>query len=187
MRCFVPGLIVIALLAIHVGNARADEAGATYFPRGAFALTLEGDYAHSFDLSRERIESGSVGVGYYFLDNNSISAEFAGFAVQQAGGDSAISEANFRLRTHFLQAGPFSFYVDGAAGVSIANNETPRGGTYYNYVLQIGPGVAYRLQDHLFLMGGARYWHLSNAQIQGSDRNPSINAIEGYVGLMLTF
>ena len=33
-------------------------------------------------------------------------------------------------------------------------------------------------------MGGARYFHLSNAQIDGPLRNPSVNGIEGYFGLM---
>ena len=39
----------------------------------------------------------------------------------------------------------------------------------------------------MYLLGGMRYLHFSNAQIDGKERNPSINAAEGYFGLLFTF
>jgi hypothetical protein len=47
--------------------------------------------------------------------------------------------------------------------------------------------VSYELRDGMYFMGGARYWHLSNAKMEGDLRNPSINGVEGYVGLMWTW
>jgi hypothetical protein len=46
-------------------------------------------------------------------------------------------------------------------------------------------GATYQLRDNLYLFGGARYFHLSNAALEGPERNPSINGIEGYFGVML--
>jgi hypothetical protein len=39
----------------------------------------------------------------------------------------------------------------------------------------------------MYLMGGVRGTHLSNARSEGEDRNPSLNGVEGYVGLLFAF
>ena len=36
-------------------------------------------------------------------------------------------------------------------------------------------------------MAGVRYFHLSNAHLEGPRRNPSINGLEGFLGVMWTF
>ena len=187
IRLSTPSTFVWASIAL-CSIARADEGvPASSFPRGTFSLSLEADYAHSFDLSRARIESGTVGVGYYLFDNIALDAEVAGFAVQQAGPESTISEMDFRIRHHLINSGKFSFFLDFGAGVSYANTRTPATGTQFNYVLQPGLGATWELRDHVYLMAGARYWHLSNARLEGPLRNPSINANEGYVGVLVTF
>src|SRR5206468_6004720 len=72
----------IAILCLLAATAGAQTSRpATDFPRGLWSLTLEGAYAHSFDLSPARIETVSMGVGYYFMDNLSLNAEAAGFWV----------------------------------------------------------------------------------------------------------
>jgi hypothetical protein len=68
-----------------------------------------------------------------------------------------------------------------------AEQEIPRGGTEINFDARAGVGATVRLLNDLHLMGGVRYLHLSNGNIHGLDENPSIDAVEGYVGLMLTF
>lgn len=172
---------------VAFARAQSTTAPAANFPKGTFALTLEADYAHSFDISPARIEAGSVGVGYYFFDNFSLNLEFAGLAVQQPGPDSVIAEGDLKLRHHLLNAGRFSFYLDAGGGISYATARTPAGGTNFDFTVQTGPGVAFQLYQNVYLTGGVRFWHLSNARIEGSQRNPSINAWEGYAGLMMTF
>ena len=111
------GHLLALALSLLARTTSADEspAPATHFPRGTFSLTLEADYGHSFDLSPTRFESGLVGVGYYFFDNISISAEAAGFSVQQPGPDSIITEIDLKLRHHLYNSGRFSFYLDAGA------------------------------------------------------------------------
>jgi len=63
----------------------------------------------------------------------------------------------------------------------------PTFGTTYNFTARVGPGVSYRISDDVFLLGGARYFHLSNGNQHGRIKNPSYDGIEWYVGLMFTF
>jgi opacity protein-like surface antigen len=179
-------LIAILCLTVSVAGAQTSRP-ATDFPRGVWSLTLEGAYAHSFDLSPARIETASMGVGYYFMDNISLNAEAAGFWDQQRGPDSRIAEINLLLRHHVANYGRLSVLIDVGGGLSYASVPTPPGGLYFNFSLQTGPGVTFRLTDRLHLIGGARYLHFSNAAIRGPIHNPSINAMEGYFGLMYTF
>ena len=95
-----------------------------------------------------------------------ISVEAAGFAIDQAGPNSIVSEFDLRIWHHLLNAGRVSF-LNFSAGVSYADHRTPSAGTNFNYILQPGLGAAWQLDDKLFLIGGARYWHLSNADLEG--------------------
>jgi hypothetical protein len=181
-------LRTIAILLLLTADALAQTSRpATDFPRGTWSLTLEGAYAHSFDLSPARIQTVSMGVGYYFMDNLSLNAEAAGFWNQQDGPDASIAEINLLLRHHLFNFDRWSILFDVGGGLSYASVPTPPGGTYFNFCLQTGPGVTFRLTDKLHLIGGARYLHFSNAALKGPEHNPSINALEGYVGLLYTF
>ena len=60
-------------------------------------------------------------------------------------------------------------------------------GTRFNFVFQSGAGLTCHLRDNLYLIGGARYYHLSNANFDGDGQNPSINGVRAYVGLLFTF
>jgi hypothetical protein len=48
-------------------------------------------------------------------------------------------------------------------------------------------GASLRLKDNLFLLGGARYFHLSNGDIHGRDQNPSFDGVQYWLGMMVTF
>jgi len=157
------------------------------FSQGTACFTLTGAYAASNSLSRAQLETGSIGVGYYFLNNIAINLEAAGFWDQQRNLDSHIAETNLLLRHHLFTWDRFSILADVGGGVSYADHPTPRGGTYFNFSVQSGVGLTYRLQDNVHLMTGVRFLHFSNAQIHGKLHNPSINATEGYVGVIFTF
>ena len=47
-----------------------------------------------------------------------------------------------------------------------------------------GIGLTYKLDESTYLFGGARYFHLSNARLEGIEHNPQMNGVEFYVGLM---
>lgn len=157
------------------------------FARGTWEITAEGAFAHSFATSPARIGAGSIGVGYFVDNDVSINLEAAGYSVRQPGPDSVITDLNLLLRHHVFVRDRFSLFLDVGGGVTYATAPTPYYATYFNFMAEAGAGVTWRLQDHLYLITGARWLHFSNASLKGPDRNPSINAWEGYLGVMFTF
>src|SRR5579884_1646646 len=125
--------MVAAALVNRAAFADPQTKPLSEFSRGSLAFTTEAAYAHYFNGSPARIESGSVGLGYYFLDNISLNLEAAGFSVQQPGPDSVISGLDLLLRHHLFTSGRFSFYIDVGGGVSYATAPTPYYGTYFNF------------------------------------------------------
>lgn len=177
-------LLVLASLMYGAQAAWAEEAGAGMFAAGAYTLSLEADYLHSFDLRKMRNEGGQATACYYFFDNLSLGLEFGGMAVQQPFHDAVITNGGFWLRHNLYNRGRFSFYVDAGAAISYASTRVPADGLYMNFIIQTGPGVMYEISDSIWLNAGGRYWHLSNAQIDGPTRNPSTNAWEVYLGMI---
>ena len=180
-RLFLVGGFVLALSGI----ARAEDPG--FFTRGTWVATTTGSYVKSFTGEEAKMGSGQIGFGYYLLDNFSLNAEVGGFYDSQAVQNSVITEGDLLLRHHLWHSGRFSLFIDGTAGISYANHRTPAIGTYYNYILEFGVGSTFQLCDNLHLIGGVRYFHLSNAYLEGPDRNPSINGTQGFIGLMFKF
>jgi len=147
---------------------------------GAFAGDVGGP-------NSESLISANVGVGYHIIDNLSLNAEAAGYGVIQTGEDTGAAELRLIMRHHLIVRDRWTIYADVGEGVFEAADQVPDGGTRLNFIFRAGVGGTYQLREGLYLMGGVRYFHLSNAQIEGSDRNPSINGVEGYVGLMFTW
>jgi len=138
---------------------------------------------------------GGIGLNYYLKDGVALRAEFIGLGIDQGGDDAAGAGFNLLGRYHFYQEDRLSFFAEGGAGVLETNFSVPDGprannedGTNFNFTLHAGLGANYRLQGNTYLTGALRYMHVSNAGIDGSsDRNPGLDSIGGYVGLMFTF
>jgi hypothetical protein len=174
------------LIALTAATAAAEEPG--YFPRGTWTATGYGTYIKSFTGQEAKMGSGAVGVGYYLFDNISLNAEFSGYYDVQSGPDSRIYSGDLLLRNHLYHYRRFSFFLDGVAAITYADRRTPSPlGTHYNYIIEPGIGATYQLHENLHLIGGVRYFHLSNAHLEGPIRNPSINAAQAYIGLMWKF
>ncbi len=157
------------------------------FQKGDWSFQTYGGYWNELGSGDQEAVFGTVGVGYYFVDNMSLNAEFTGMGVWQPGDDAVAGELHLLLRHHLFKNDRWSFFLDVGMGVFEADEEMPAGGTRFNFTTQTGPGLTYRLSDNLNLMIGGRFLHLSNAQIEGAVHNPSINAAVGYVGLIYTF
>lgn len=157
------------------------------FPKGTRTFQTYGGYLN--DLGPQDQEGGFVtaGVGYYVFDGVSLSAEATGYGISQPGDDAVAGAVGVVLRHHLVEFERDSFFIDVAFAPFIANTAVPQGGTCFNFVTQCGIGWAHGLTDESNLMLGVRFIHLSNAQLEGNDRNPSINGISAYVGLMWRF
>ena len=177
-----------ALRAETSDEFRLDVLPANPFARGTMTLQFEGSYTSPIRYSENEFATGSVGVGYYLFDNHSLTLLAQGFHVNQEADRDADGGAFFVLgRSHLLNTGRFSLYIDGGGGYSWANEAVPAGGTTYNIHARVGGGVMYRLKDDCYLTAGARYFHASNAKAHGRERNPGYDGIEYYVGMVFAF
>jgi hypothetical protein len=154
------------------------------YPRGLRVVTVYGGYATQPAGEREQLGFCNVGLNYYFWDNWAFGFEASGVGVSQDENNAAAGGVDIILRTHLWNYERYSLYGDFSAGVLEADHRIPPGGTDFNFTIRTGLGSAYRLTESTSLMFGVRYLHLSNARQEGPSRNPSLNAIEGYVGLM---
>jgi hypothetical protein len=189
-------LLVMAVLVLAAG-AKADTLIPTtvvspsdngdstvMFPRGLRLVTLYGGIAEQPTGLREQLAFCTAGLNYYFADNWAFGFEFTGLGAAQAEDDIAAGGAGIILRTHVWSNQRLSIYGDIALGMLEADNRIPPSGTDFNFTMQSGVGTAIRLNQHTDFMVGIRYFHLSNARQHGPDRNPSLNGIEGYAGIM---
>ena len=144
-------------------------------------------YAACAAARHEAMPSANFGIGYFVLNQLSVNVEAAGYGVFQDGPDAGAGEARLLLRHHFFVRDPWTVFADVGEGFFEASERVPEGGTRFNFVFRSGLGVGYELKDGMYLIGGVRYWHLSNAKLEGAQRNPALNGVEGYVGVMWTW
>ena len=164
--------------------ARAQDAEGSYFHRGSWTFQTYAGYLD--DLGAEDAAGGFVtaGVSYYFVDDISIGVEVSGYGVTQPGDDAVAGAAGVVLRHHLLHADRTSLFIDVAFAPAEASERVPQGGTRFNFFTQAGVGVTHALGGGPHLLLGARFMHVSNANHEGDDRNPSINGISAYAGLL---
>ena len=149
---------------------------------------MAGSYAWEFyPYDHEKIASGAIGVGYYPVDRFALSLRTPVYHFRQFTGDAEVYSLDLSLRYHFLEAGRFTLFGDLIGGICESDKQVPPGGTHFNFTLQGGLGATYRVADHLHLIAGLRIFHLSNAAVQGIDRNPDLNAGQIYIGALFTF
>ena len=183
-------LVLVAVAsALIVPDADAGWLdGKTTFAQGTRTFQTYANYVSAKGNSNDEIlASGAMGAGYFVFDNTELNLELLGYHVTQDGPDAEAIGLQLLLRHHWIQFDRFSLFVDVGPGIFEGTTEVPRDGTSFNITFRSGPGLTYRVTDNFYLIGGARYFHLSNASLEGRDKNPSINGVEGYFGVMFTF
>ena len=177
-------IIAAGLLAVFVSGSCALANGRpAAFPKGTLTLQTYATYAGGIDADSD-FGSAAFGAGYYVWDNVSLSLEASGYRVFQSSHDAWAYGIAGVLRHHIIQFDRTTIYADVAFGPVEATRHVPEGGTNFNFITRAGLGATYQIRDRLNMIGGVRYFHLSNARLEGSAKNPSINGVEGYVGLM---
>jgi opacity protein-like surface antigen len=181
--------ILLPAAARGADGRPAEPDPAAAFPRGLWTLELSASYADPIRFSEDELGVGTVGVNYYLYDNLSLGLHLSGYGVDQPAGNDDGYGVGFEgwLRWHLLTLDRFTLYADGGGGRAYFEPETPEGGTNWNWTAKVGGGVTYRLDDNVYLMGGARYFHISNGNQFGRPNNPSFDSVQYYVGVMFTF
>src|SRR5687768_2990145 len=181
-----PRLLAITLLLAIAPEARAAADDA--FAKGTWALDLTGSYTTPIRFSENKFYNSTVTVNHYVADRFSVGLQFEGyFTEQESGDDTVLGGAGLTLRYHLLERGRFSLFVDAAGSATMAESEVPDFGTHFNWTGKAGVGGTWQLDENLFLIGGARYFHLSNGNIHGRDQNPSYDGMQYWAGVMWTW
>ena len=175
----------LAATVAHAAPAVGEWGSA--FPKGTKALQVNAEYVHPIRFAEDEFYGGSVSGHYYFGDEVSLGVELQGYAVDQVRDDTVLGGAALVLRWHFLADDDFTLFADGVGGVSLAEAEVPEGGTHFNYVPKLGGGATFKLRDNVHLVGGVRFFHLSNGNLHGRDENPSQDGVQYFVGVAWTF
>ncbi len=177
------GLVIGGLvLALSAAGVRADDGGRPW--------TFETLATSLGDVTNRHVVMGgaTVGVGYRVFGPVSVLLDASGYGFSEGRVDGVATGVTVGLRQHLFDLGRFGFDADVSGGILGANRELPYNGTHFNETIEFGPAVTYRLNDELYVVGGVRYFHLSNADRQDEPgRNPSVNAIQGVVGLEWRF
>lgn len=155
-------------------------------PKGLWTFETYGSYANQ-SSTREQLYSGTVGIGYYFLPDNSLTTEITGLQGTQPGPDVGAGAADLLLRTDMIHAPGWIGFIDFGPGVIESSHRIPPAGTDFNFFFKTGVGATVQLWGKTDLITGVRYLHISNAHLEGPQRNPSLNAVEGYLGLLVRF
>lgn len=155
--------------------------------QGTKVALLSGSGAYA--SSDGGLYQGHVGVGYYFLHGHAINLELAVGGHDGRGGaaDGYHAALELMLRSHWLRAVDWSVFLEGGAGVIWLSEPFPRTGTRWNFTPQAGVGFTYRLAQSTHLISGGRWYHISNANSNGPDRNPAYNGLMFYAGLLYEF
>jgi lipid A 3-O-deacylase len=176
------GPLAIGLAAAAAHAADAPDPGT--FAKGTWTFQTYAGYLN--DLGPQDTAGGfaTAGASYYFADNVSLGVEVSGYGFRQPGDDAVAGAAGVVLRHHLLRDDRTSVFIDVAFAPSEASARVPEGGTRFSFVTQSGVGVTRRLRGGRHLLLGVRFIHVSNANFEGDDRNPSSNGVSAYAGLL---
>jgi hypothetical protein len=185
MRRQVIATVVLMLLTLG-RRAHANAHARPALGQGDLVLTSE--LAYVAGLGSTAIPSTLVGAHYFVWNDVSLGAMATVGGAWQPGDDADNDAAMFGLagvlRHHFARRDRATFFADVAFGPVQATRRVPGEGTHFNFITRTGPGATLQLNERTHLMLAVRYWHLSNARIDGPARNPSLNGAEVAVGLM---
>jgi hypothetical protein len=178
---------LIVLLGFF-GCFAAVAAGQTGgFDKGAWGLELTGAYIMPIRFSEAKFYNVNLLASWPIVDHLTFGPEIQGYYVDQPGENAVAAGAGVVGRWHFLTYKEFSVFVDGGGGVVYADPEVPEFGTHFNFTGKGGFGMTWRIRDEVQLIGGVRYFHLSNGNIHGRDQNPSFDGVQFYGGVEWRF
>ncbi|HKY20468.1 MAG TPA: hypothetical protein VJM31_04540 [Vicinamibacterales bacterium] len=141
--------------------------------------------AWNYNNSHEELYGLLQGVTYGLRDGLVLTARQRLYYVSQRANDTRILGLTTGLRARVYRRGRASGFVHVDFGVSDSPIAVPRRGTRFNYLALGGAGVTVRLNHRVRMVAALELVHISNASLEGPDRNPDIEAIGPSIGLSI--
>jgi hypothetical protein len=123
---------------------------------------------------------------HFLVDRFSLVMDLELSGVSQRNAPSAaVVGAGLLLRWHFLAGCDWTVYADAGCGLAYASSDLPPGTNRIKFSPQLGVGFTLALDEAIRLIGGVRWYHLSNARL--GDTNDGFDAGMVYLGLSIGF
>ncbi|MEX0806915.1 MAG: acyloxyacyl hydrolase [Candidatus Binatia bacterium] len=165
-------------------QSRHRQASRDPFAAGKWLFTGYGSAA--VGKTSRQIYAARWGLGYHVANDLSLNLEGVGYLINQERNTGAIG-LDLLPRWHYLRSERWSMYADGGGGVIYSGKRMGNSGTHFNFTLQGGVGATYDAGHQITPMAGIRWFHISNARIQGKARNVGFDSPLLYLGLMFPF
>ena len=142
--------------------------------------------AHDFDDNTDF--NLTLGYSRFLATDVEWMLELAGWFHSQEGEDALSLNPAMEFRWHFFNRARTSAFLNVGIGVLGATDNVPFDGSGFNFTPRAGIGMTHQIfNDGTRLVGGLRWHHISNARINGEDRNPSREAPYLYLQLANPF
>ena len=128
-----------------------------------------------------------VGYGYFLLDYLSINIDVLGAYIRSGIDDNGVAgglDVIFRRHFSWVDDNQWSLYLDLGGGLQQQSTKFS-GSRHFNFRVMAGGGGTFRVSDHIRLMGGMRYLHISDAGIEGG--GGGFDGFMFYAGAMFPF
>ena len=152
------------------------------FRKGTWSIDFTTAYTQPTFHDRHRFVTGAVGIEYAVLDRGTISLEITGDYMAEPFSIGAGGGFDLRGRLELFKIDQVSFFAEGTAGIIQSDHPVPFDGTHFNFIETAGVGLQFPVGRQLFLQGGMRFEHISNA---GISVNPGYNGVQGYLGICI--
>lgn len=181
-----PSLLSGLAPATAADDAAKVDAGAEPAPRAfgtadTWHFDLGGAYAIAIGSDdNDAGESGDLGIAnlgahWFVADGLSFGAFAEAIYASQDPDDAFGGGAGLLARWHFVREEGYTLFFEGGCGFVVFDNETPPGGSHFNFTPRLGGGATIRLSDTAQLVARVGWFHISNAQT--GDDNPAYDSI----------
>ncbi len=128
-----------------------------------------------------------VGYGYFLRDYLSVNIDVLGAYIRSGIDDNGVAAGlDVIFRRHFSRVNDdlWSVYLDLGGGLQQQSTNFA-GSRHFNFRVMVGGGGTLRVTDHVRMMGGMRYLHISDAGIEGG--GGGFDGFMFYAGAMFPF
>ncbi len=92
---------------------------------------------------------------------------------------------NGSMRVYTPEVRKSRLFLDGVMSLVLYSKDFPQNGTKVNGGWHLGGGLEYTVERNTKLFAAVRWFHTSNNDVYGRERNPSVNAVGLAVGVLL--
>ena len=140
-----------------------------------------------FDTGKGEMYALHLGYGYFFMDDFSVNIDMLGGYIRSGIDNNGVAAGlDLILRQHPIK-GPenlWSFYLELGAGLQ-QQSTSFAGNRKFNFRLLGGGGATFRAAENVRIMAGMRYFHVSDAGIEGG--GGGFDGLQFYAGSMFPF